>query len=323
MDVAKGNSFIDRFASDDVPERDRIAFVREVYGRTVVKHDIEPHPDGSFYWRSILCRLPGLALATTACSAVHTRRTPAQVDSDDLVINVTVAGRRVVRQHGREAVCAPGEAALTRSRDIASCDCAPDSQLLNLRIPVDALASRIGDPDALLARTIPADTRGLPLLIRYAEMMQDCETFAAFASAEARGLAVAHVHDLVALMLAPAAAGRAPPVGAAATRLIAIKSDILRCTHDQNLSLETIARRHGVSSRYVRKLLESENLTFSSFVLAQRLEGARRMLTDPGFADRPISAIAFACGFGDLSYFNRVFRRKFGATPSQVRRGAG
>jgi AraC-like DNA-binding protein len=326
MDVPKGNlrtgPRIDLFASDDVPERDRIAFVREVYG-AVVKHDIEPQPGSAFYWRGALCRLPGLALASTTCSAVHTRRTAAQIDSDDLVINITIAGRRVVRQRGREAVCAPGEAALTRSREIASCDCAPGSQLLNLRIPVDALGARVGDLDALLARTIPAGTGGLVLLIRYAEMMQRHEMTAAFTSAEARSLAVAHVYDLVALMLGrPRGDDPALPAGAAATRLIAIKSDILRCAHDQGLSAATIAARHGVSARYVRKLLERENLTFSAFVLAQRLDSVHRLLTSPDHADRPISDIAFACGFGDLSYFNRTFRRQFGATPSQVRAAA-
>lgn len=327
MDVPKGNSriasHVDRFASDDVPERDRIAFVREVYGRTIVKHDIEPQPGSAFYWRSTLCSLPGLSLASTACSAVHTRRTATQIDSDDLVINVTIAGKRVVRQLGREAVCAPGEAALTRSRDIASCDCAPGSQLLNLRIPVDALGARIGDLDPLLARTIAADAGGLVLLIRYAEMMQRHELMAAFASAAARSLAVAHVYDLVALMLGrPLAADQAPPLGTAAARLLAIKSNILRCAHDQSLSAGTIAARHGVSARYVRKLFEGEELTFSGFVLAQRLDNVHRMLTNPELADRSISAIAFTCGFGDLSYFNRAFRRQFGATPSQQREAA-
>ena len=326
MDVPKGNSRIaariDRFSSDDVPERERIDFVREVYG-AVVKHDIEPQPGSAFHWRSTLCSLPGLALASTACSAVHTRRTAAQIERDDLVINVTIAGRRVVRQRGREAVCAPGEAALTRSREIASCDCTPGSQLLNLRIPVDALGSRVGDLDALLARTIPAETGGLVLLIRYAEMMQRHEMTAAFASAEARSLAVAHVYDLVGLMLGrPLVGDPTPPGGAAATRLLAIKSDVLRCFHDQSLSAATIAARHGVSARYVRKLFEREDLTFSAFVLAQRLDSVHRMLTSPDHAGRPISDIAFACGFGDLSYFNRAFRRHYGATPSQVRAAA-
>jgi AraC-like DNA-binding protein len=32
-----------------------------------------------------------------------------------------------------------------------------------------------------------------------------------------------------------------------------------------------------------------------------------------------ISAVAFDCGFADVSYFNRVFRRRYGAAPSDVR----
>lgn len=44
------------------------------------------------------------------------------------------------------------------------------------------------------------------------------------------------------------------------------------------------------------------------------------MLSDARFADRGISAVAYDVGFSDLSYFNRVFRRRFGATPSDVRR---
>jgi AraC-like DNA-binding protein len=43
------------------------------------------------------------------------------------------------------------------------------------------------------------------------------------------------------------------------------------------------------------------------------------MLTDPRYAGATVSAIAFAAGFGDLSHFNRNFRRRFGATPSDVR----
>jgi len=29
--------------------------------------------------------------------------------------------------------------------------------------------------------------------------------------------------------------------------------------------------------------------------------------------------IAYSCAFNDLSYFNRCFRRRFGAAPSQFR----
>jgi AraC-like DNA-binding protein len=42
-------------------------------------------------------------------------------------------------------------------------------------------------------------------------------------------------------------------------------------------------------------------------------------LTDRRFAGRTITEIAFEAGFNDLSYFNRTFRRRYSATPSDVR----
>jgi AraC-like DNA-binding protein len=54
-------------------------------------------------------------------------------------------------------------------------------------------------------------------------------------------------------------------------------------------------------------------------VLEQRLLLARKMLISPGNRQSKISAIAYDAGFGDLSYINRVFRRRFEATPSEFR----
>ena len=35
-----------------------------------------------------------------------------------------------------------------------------------------------------------------------------------------------------------------------------------------------------------------------------------------------ISSVAFDVGFGDLSYFNREFRRHYAATPTEIRQSA-
>ncbi|WP_154071501.1 hypothetical protein [Bradyrhizobium lablabi] len=78
--------------------------MREVYGRVIVKHDLEPHPGSPFHCRSLLRRLPGLGLALTACSGIHVERRAAQIDSDDLILCVPLAGKCIVRQFGREAL---------------------------------------------------------------------------------------------------------------------------------------------------------------------------------------------------------------------------
>jgi AraC-like DNA-binding protein len=72
----------------------------------------------------------------------------------------------------------------------------------------------------------------------------------------------------------------------------------------------------------VQILFESEGKTFSQFLIDQRLARAHRMLSDPRLSERTISAIAYEAGFGDVSNFNRVFRRRYGETPSDMRSGS-
>ena len=47
------------------------------------------------------------------------------------------------------------------------------------------------------------------------------------------------------------------------------------------------------------------------------------MLSNPLLAEQTISTIAYEAGFGDLSHFNRAFRRRYGQAPSDVRATAG
>ncbi len=79
----------------------------------------------------------------------------------------------------------------------------------------------------------------------------------------------------------------------------------------------------GVTPRYVHLLLEETGHSFTHHVLERRLEKAVALLRDPRMRRRKIADIAAEAGFTDLSYFNRAFRRKYGATPSDIRRGGG
>ena len=110
--------------------------------------------------------------------------------------------------------------------------------------------------------------------------------------------------------------------GVRATRLGAIKVDAITHLRQQDLSVASIAARHGITPRYVQRLFEAEGTTFSQFVLAQRLLLAHRLLTDPRHATSKTITIASEASFADLSYFNRAFRRHYAASPSHVRQAA-
>jgi AraC-like DNA-binding protein len=71
--------------------------------------------------------------------------------------------------------------------------------------------------------------------------------------------------------------------------------------------------------RYLQRLFEDAGTTFTDFVLGERLSRAHRMLTNARYADRAIGTVAIDSGFSHLSYFNRAFRARFGASPSDIR----
>jgi AraC-like DNA-binding protein len=74
-----------------------------------------------------------------------------------------------------------------------------------------------------------------------------------------------------------------------------------------------------LSRHYVQRLLEETGQSFTERLAERRLDRAFAMLTDPRRLHLAITDIARAAGFGDVSHFNRVFRRRFRDTPS----GAG
>jgi AraC-like DNA-binding protein len=307
-----------RLSLDDLPAKNWTEVLRDVYARTMVKHELEPLTDAAARLDATLWALPGLGLSAVTCSSFRLWRTRDQVDSDDLVLNVTLAGERNHRQRGREAKIVEGEAVLATCADVADTTVSPGTRFVSFRIPRDALAPMVGDPEAGLCRPIPRDTAALRLLASYAETLRYAP---ALATPELRHLVTTYICDLAALAIGATrdAAEIARGRGVRAARLAAVKTDILANIVQPGLTIDAVALRQGISPVYVRKLLDGDGTTFTEFILTRRLSRAHRMLGDPRFAGRTISAIAFDAGFADLSYFNRVFRRRYGLTPSDVR----
>lgn len=95
---------------------------------------------------------------------------------------------------------------------------------------------------------------------------------------------------------------------------------IVRAEFARELSLEECARQLHVSTGHLSRLFhQSTGLRFVEYVARVRADHARTMLRSTG---RPITEIAFACGFQSLSQFNRTMRQQFGRTPRDLRREA-
>lgn len=88
----------------------------------------------------------------------------------------------------------------------------------------------------------------------------------------------------------------------------------------EKISLVTVARMCGLSSfQFSRNFKKTKGVTFRDFVIDFRIERAAQSLR----ASRTsVTEIAFEVGFNDLSYFARMFRRRFGVAPCQYRKAA-
>jgi AraC-like DNA-binding protein len=238
---------------------------------------------------------------------------------DEVFLGVNISGVAVTSQGGREHAMQAGDGVLFSSAEAGFTSSRPwSSRFLGLRLPHRRLAPFVPNLDRDSMWLIPRQTHSLQLLVDYLCLFEPSR---APRSTELDRAISTHILDLIALSVGARqdAAVEAQGRGVRAARLQAIKADVASHLNEGDLSVAAVAARHSVTPRYVHKLFETEGATFWEYVLARRLEFAHRMLTDRRFVARPITSIAFDSGFSDLSHFNRLFRRRYDATPTEVR----
>ena len=73
---------------------------------------------------------------------------------------------------------------------------------------------------------------------------------------------------------------------------------------------------HFSEYHFMRFFKRHMNMTSIEYLNQYRLEMASRQLAETNLS---VTSIALESGFNNISYFNRVFKRKFGVTPMEYR----
>lgn len=310
-----------RVSTRDLPDAERTPFWREVFSRKMCHLEFEPLSESPLDVQANLLALPGLSIGwCLSAQAARWSRTDELVkDGDDaFALIIPLAGSVMRSQRGQDLEAKPGEAVGILHSEPGGIEFRKLDDIA-VMVPRSALAPLVPDLEEAVTHLVPSANDALRLLRLYLAAWQDNFNVT---DPAVRRLAVSHVHDLLAMALgatrdaAVAANGR----GVRAARLKAVKADIAANLTSRDLTVTAVALRQRVTPRYVQMLFDGEGTTFSQFVLGERLACARRMLLDPRHARQSIGTIAYASGFGDLSHFNHAFRRRYGATPSEVRR---
>jgi AraC-like DNA-binding protein len=312
-----------QFSTDGIPEGDRTAFWREHYGHVMLRVDIEPAPDMLFEASSRCLSLPGLLLMEGSSSPVKISRGGQYLadGNDDVVLAINRSGSVVVNSNGREQSLGDGEAIVLSGGEAASFHRTSLGRSFALRVPRTMFESTVVSLDDALMRPISSDRGALKLMEDYARWLLNAGNI----DHQLLNISVRHIQDLLALTIGPTAdfADTARTRGLRAARLKLAKSFIVAHSSRRDLSVSAVATSLSVTPRYVQRLFEADGTTFSEFLTGQRLARAHRLLCEPSSSPTAISTIAYDVGFGDLSYFNRCFRRQYGVTPREVRGDKG
>lgn len=262
-----------------------------------------------------LRQLSDINIAMVDTSPVHIHTPPA--DTDALYLGIAVAGGGVIDALGEARQVKAGDVnVMARDRHCMTVADRP-SRILSIMIPNGRILHRLSDHDSLSA-TRSVSMPAARLLGAYATLMLSEE---GALSGREQEMFSSHIVDLAVLLLGGGrdATLQAKRNGARAARRRAIKADIRDQLQNPDLSLEWLSRRHQLSASYIRSLFYDEGETFTDFVTETRLDCVARLLRDPPHAHQTIAAIAFLGGFNDISWFNKLFRRRFGKTPSEWR----
>jgi AraC family transcriptional regulator, positive regulator of tynA and feaB len=279
---------------------------------------LEPRKVADLPFQGAIVRSDAAAIKVSRVTATKHRvlrlRSHIAQSTDDLCfVNLQLEGVGRYLQRGHVQVCGPGDLALVDTTEPFEISNSSDFRLFCFAVPRRLLPSSL--PQRPQLRIATTET-GRALSRTIASCAELC--LASSRSSALAAISGDHIIDLISQ--APSALEQARPESVNVPILLSMMLEYLDSHLDQpSLSAEVLALRFRCSERYVHKLFSTTGLTVGEHVNNRRIQLCARNLLD-GRHRRTISEIAYAAGFRDISYFNRLFKRSHGMAPREFRR---
>lgn len=185
----------------------------------------------------------------------------------------------------------------------------------SIRIPGQQLNPLIDDP--IRAVTTPISGRSAlgRAIVNYVLFTQNT-----FANPDQQGLLVDNLLGLIALATSASEMGiEYGKVSRKVALYNQIKQFISQQIDNPHLTADLIAQQFYISVSYVYKLFAESGESLGEHIRSQRLEHVALALRDDTYSAYTVSDIALQYGFTDMSYFWRLFKKKFQMTPIDYR----
>jgi AraC-like DNA-binding protein len=279
----------------------------------------EQNPDYEGFVRE--ARFGGVTLTDTLISPQSVHRQNLHIshfDKDFYYVGIEHIGRVNILQGGSSFILRPGVAAIYYANQPYELRCDVRSRQYWIELPRRAFDSRFDSGRAPLLAHFDLG-RGLGHIA-----MEFCVALAAEGGGLDAGLR-ARLGEQFMDILALALSGEpdqqpADDSSLQRARLRSVKAYIDAHLSDPALSLAEIARKNGISLRYLHQLFRLTDMSASEWVRLRRLQRCYDLLTSRR-ATQSITDIAYSMGFSSSSHFSNLFRAQFGLRPSDVRGG--
>lgn len=284
------------------------------YGRVFDTVPLRPESEG-FEARHMTWRLDGFAFSRVAAPAIAGKRSRTHIHRDSVdhwVITLTKRGTHKVLTRGIVAEPALGVPLVQSLADPMESE-RSDYDRVQLYLGRDDFREIAAMMDA--ARDIPLDSPNGRLLAEYLLLLE--RSLPALEKGTSQGLKDA-LRAMVAVCIKPTAdriVEAATPIRA--SRLELVRRAVERHMRVSALGAAMLCKEVGMSRSQLYRLLDGEG-GVARYIQNKRLEAAYSELRDTANI-KSISVIAFDLCFPDASSFSRMFRRRFGISPSDVR----
>jgi len=306
-----------RFSTEQYPNAERRQAWREAMMR--LRLPVGPGSDDTDVDASVISLVSPMGTEFSLVSAGAQEISGRNPDQPAAVWVATLLDGAAVLDDGRgETDVAVGDIVFGPTGQAAALRLTSRFRLLLITVPRVALDHRLAAPRAVRVGRLPAAS-GVNhafsgLLRATAEVIEE------LSDDQLRPIELAVTEFLVACLASETQPARGPAAVRAA-QLHRVRQTIETLLADPDLSLRRAAEAEGVSPRYLQKLFASAGESFSGYVRLRRLERCRIDLLSPRHAETSISTICFRWGFNGSAHFSRAFRRQYGVSPREYRRG--
>ncbi|MDQ1850786.1 helix-turn-helix domain-containing protein [Gemmobacter fulvus] len=284
--------------------------------------ECSPRDSSSFEGALSALQLSTIGISKFTANAMRTVRRRQTSGEDEVVFIFPTRNREKFNHFGLEDEVGPGEVYVLNSSEAYWTMIEDNSSNVTIKAPASYIRQRFPSIDSTYGRRGIANIGLVPIVSHLA-----LQTFRLAPSADPGILKRAedNIIDLVCLMLETQSIQDVHESATTALADVTLQrlSAFLSCHYrDPGLSPEHAASSLRVSVRYVHKIYQMNGTTFGRELLRLRLLEADRMLrTPPGknALPRPISEIAYACGFCSQSHFSVRYKQHFGITPGESR----